>query len=33
MIGVGSALAVILLVVALIPIVSYLSRTFRKEDR
>ena len=32
-IGVGSALAVILLVVALIPIVSYLSRTFRKEDR
>ncbi|MGI8665394.1 MAG: carbohydrate ABC transporter permease [Jatrophihabitans sp.] len=32
-IGVGSALAVILLVVALIPIVSYLSRTFGKEDR
>ncbi len=32
-IGVGSALAVILLVVALIPIVTYLSRTFSKEDR
>jgi len=32
-IGVGSALAVILLVVALIPIVSYLARTFGKEDR
>ncbi|SOD74471.1 carbohydrate ABC transporter membrane protein 1 (CUT1 family) [Jatrophihabitans sp. GAS493] len=32
-IGVGSALAVILLVVALIPIVTYLSRTFRKEER
>ncbi|MEP6851854.1 MAG: sugar ABC transporter permease [bacterium] len=32
-IGVGSALAVILLVVALIPIVIYLSRTFSKEDR
>jgi multiple sugar transport system permease protein/raffinose/stachyose/melibiose transport system permease protein len=32
-IGVGSALAVILLVVSLIPIVSYLSRTFGKENR
>jgi ABC-type sugar transport system permease subunit len=32
-IGVGSALAVILLVVALIPIVIYLSRTFGKENR
>ncbi len=32
-IGIGSALAVILLVVALIPIVTYLSRTFKKEDR
>ena len=31
-IGVGSALAVILLVVSLIPIVIYLSRTFAKED-
>jgi ABC-type sugar transport system permease subunit len=31
-IGVGSALAVILLVVSLVPIVTYLSRTFRKED-
>ncbi|WP_353827699.1 carbohydrate ABC transporter permease [Agromyces sp. SYSU T0242] len=30
-IGVGSALAVILLVVSLVPIVIYLSRTFRKE--
>ncbi|HTZ43069.1 MAG TPA: sugar ABC transporter permease [Jatrophihabitans sp.] len=30
-IGIGSALAVILLVVALIPIVTYLSRTFRKD--
>ena len=32
-IGIGSALAVILLVVALIPIVTYLSRTFSREDR
>jgi len=32
-IGVGSALAVILLVVSLIPIVTYLSRTFGKENR
>jgi multiple sugar transport system permease protein len=32
-IGVGSALAVILLVVSLIPIVAYLSRTFGKENR
>lgn len=32
-IGVGSALAVILLVVALIPIVAYLSRTFSRENR
>jgi multiple sugar transport system permease protein/raffinose/stachyose/melibiose transport system permease protein len=32
-IGVGSALAVILLVVSLIPIVIYLSRTFGKENR
>lgn len=31
-IGVGSALAVILLVVALIPIVSYLAYTFKKDD-
>jgi len=31
--GVGSALAVILLVVSLVPIVTYLSRTFRKADR
>ena len=31
-IGVGSALAVMLLVVSLIPIVIYLSRTFTKED-
>ncbi|MBC7763212.1 MAG: sugar ABC transporter permease [Candidatus Saccharibacteria bacterium] len=30
-IGVGSALAVILLVVSLVPIVIYLSRTFKKE--
>jgi ABC-type sugar transport system permease subunit len=30
-IGVGSALAVILLVVSLVPIVSYLSRTFKKD--
>ena len=32
-IGVGSALAVILLVVSLVPIVYYLVRTFRKADR
>jgi ABC-type sugar transport system permease subunit len=32
-IGVGSALAVILLVVSLIPIVTYLARTFGKEER
>jgi len=32
-IGVGSALAVLLLVVSLIPIVTYLIRTFRKADR
>jgi multiple sugar transport system permease protein/raffinose/stachyose/melibiose transport system permease protein len=31
-IGVGSALAVILLVISLVPITFYLSRTFRKED-
>ncbi|MGI8457488.1 MAG: carbohydrate ABC transporter permease [Propionibacteriaceae bacterium] len=31
-IGVGSALAVMLLVVSLIPIIIYLSRTFTKED-
>ena len=31
-IGVGSALAVMLLVVSLVPITIYLSRTFRKED-
>jgi multiple sugar transport system permease protein len=31
-IGVGSALAVILLVVALIPIVSYLTYTFKKDE-
>jgi multiple sugar transport system permease protein/raffinose/stachyose/melibiose transport system permease protein len=31
-IGVGSALAVLLLVVSLIPIVTYLIRTFRKAD-
>lgn len=31
-IGIGSALAVMLLVVSLIPITIYLSRTFRKED-
>ncbi len=30
--GVGSALAVILLVVSLVPIVIYLSRTFKKEE-
>ncbi|HWU58414.1 MAG TPA: sugar ABC transporter permease [Microbacteriaceae bacterium] len=30
-IGVGSALAVVLLVISLVPIVFYLSRTFRKE--
>jgi multiple sugar transport system permease protein/raffinose/stachyose/melibiose transport system permease protein len=30
--GVGSALAVLLLVVSLIPIVTYLVRTFRKAD-
>ena len=30
-IGIGSALAVILLVVSLVPIVIYLSRTFKKE--
>ncbi|NYE95594.1 multiple sugar transport system permease protein/raffinose/stachyose/melibiose transport system permease protein [Psychromicrobium silvestre] len=32
-IGVGSALAVILLVISLVPIVWYLIRTFRREDR
>lgn len=32
-IGIGSALAVVLLVVALIPIITYLSRTFRKDDQ
>jgi multiple sugar transport system permease protein/raffinose/stachyose/melibiose transport system permease protein len=32
-IGVGSALAVLLLVVSLIPIVTYLVRTFRRADR
>lgn len=32
-IGVGSALAVILLVVSLIPITTFLTRTFRKENR
>lgn len=32
-IGVGSALATILLVVALIPITSYLARTFRRDNR
>jgi ABC-type sugar transport system permease subunit len=31
-IGVGSALAVILLVVALVPIITYLTRTFRSEE-
>jgi multiple sugar transport system permease protein/raffinose/stachyose/melibiose transport system permease protein len=31
-IGVGSALAVILLVISLVPIIIYLSRTFKKED-
>lgn len=31
-IGVGSALATILLVISLVPIVIYLSRTFKKED-
>jgi multiple sugar transport system permease protein/raffinose/stachyose/melibiose transport system permease protein len=31
-IGVGSALAVILLVVSLVPIIIYLSRTFKKEE-
>ena len=30
-IGIGSALAVILLVVSLIPIIAYLSRTFGKD--
>jgi ABC-type sugar transport system permease subunit len=30
-IGVGSALAVILLVISLVPIIIYLSRTFKKE--
>jgi multiple sugar transport system permease protein/raffinose/stachyose/melibiose transport system permease protein len=30
-IGVGSALAVVLLVISLVPIIFYLSRTFRKE--
>jgi ABC-type sugar transport system permease subunit len=32
-IGVGSALAVILLVISLVPIIIYLSRTFKKEAR
>jgi multiple sugar transport system permease protein/raffinose/stachyose/melibiose transport system permease protein len=32
-IGIGSALAVILLVVSLIPITTFLTRTFRKENR
>jgi multiple sugar transport system permease protein/raffinose/stachyose/melibiose transport system permease protein len=32
-IGVGSALAVLLLVISLVPIVFYLVRTFRKADR
>ena len=32
-IGVGSALAVVLLVISLVPIVFYLSRTFGKENR
>ena len=31
-IGVGSALAVMLLVVSLVPITFYLARTFRRED-
>ncbi len=31
-IGIGSALAVVLLVISLVPIVLYLSRTFKKED-
>ena len=31
-IGVGSALAAILLVISLVPIIIYLSRTFKKED-
>lgn len=31
-IGVGSALAAVLLVISLVPIIIYLSRTFRKED-
>jgi multiple sugar transport system permease protein/raffinose/stachyose/melibiose transport system permease protein len=30
-IGVGSALAVVLLIISLVPIVWYLARTFRKE--
>jgi ABC-type sugar transport system permease subunit len=32
-IGIGSALAVVLLVISLVPIVFYLSRTFSKENR
>ena len=32
-IGVGSALAVVLLVISLVPIVFYLSRTFGKENK
>jgi multiple sugar transport system permease protein/raffinose/stachyose/melibiose transport system permease protein len=32
-IGVGSAIATVLLVISLVPIVIYLSQTFRKEDR
>jgi ABC-type spermidine/putrescine transport system permease subunit I len=32
-IGVGSALAVVLLVISLVPIVFYLSRTFGRENK
>ncbi len=32
-IGIGSALAVVLLVISLVPIVTYLARTFRNEDQ
>ena len=33
MIGIGSAFAVVLLVISLVPIVIYLSRTFSTKER
>jgi len=31
-VGYGSAIAVILLVIALVPIITFIARTFRQED-